>query len=72
GTPPAFQVAFIQNPLKQTQWKAFVQKTRFVKFEKDFGKTIDLVKSFLLPVIDSIARSKSFQMTWTSGGPWSN
>jgi hypothetical protein len=41
GTPPAFQVAFIQNPLKQTQWKAFVQKTGFVKVEKDFGKTID-------------------------------
>jgi len=72
GTPPAFQAAFIQNPLKQTQWKAFVQKNRFVKVEKDIGKTIDLLRSFLIPVIDSIAKSKSFEMTWSAGGPWSS
>lgn len=71
GTPPAFNVAFIQNPMKQIQWKAFVQKNRFVKVERDFGKTIELVKSFLLPVIDSIAKSELFEMTWSAGGPWS-
>jgi predicted nucleotidyltransferase component of viral defense system len=70
GTPEAFQASFIQNPLKLTQWQAFVRKTRFVKVEKDFGKTIDLVRSFLLPPIDSIVKTKSFEMTWSAGGPW--
>ncbi len=70
GTPEAFKASFIQNPLKQTQWQAFVRKTRFVKVEKDFGKTIEFVRSFLLPPIDSIAKTKSFEMTWSAGGPW--
>jgi len=72
GTPEAFQASFIQNPLKQTQWQAFVQKTRFVKVEKNFGKTIDFVRSFLSPPIDYVAKSKSFEMTWPAGGPWSD
>ncbi len=70
GTPEAFQASFIQNPLKLTQWQAFVRKTRFVKVEKDFGKTIDFVRSFLWPPIDSIVKTKSFEMTWSAGGPW--
>jgi len=70
GTPEAFQASFIQNPLKQTQWQAFVTKTSFVKVEKDFGKTINLVRSFLLPPIDSVVKTKSFEMTWFAGGPW--
>ena len=70
GTPEAFLTSFIQNPLKQTQWQAFVRKTSFVKVEKDFGTTIDFVRSFLLPPIDSILKTKSFEMTWSAGGPW--
>ena len=70
GTPEAFKTSFIQNPLKQTQWQAFVRKTSFVKVEKDFGTTIDFVRSFLLPPIDSILKTKSFEMTWSAGGPW--
>jgi len=70
GTPEAFKEIFIQNPVKQTQWQAFVRKTRFVKVEKDFGKTIDLLKIFLLPPIGSIHKLKSFKMTWPPNGPW--
>ncbi len=70
GAPEAFQASFIQNPLKQTQWQAFVRKTSFVKVEKDFEKTIELLRSFLLPPIDSIVKTKSFEMTWSAGGLW--
>ncbi len=68
--PEAFQASFIQNPLKQSQWQAFVRKNRFVKVEKDFEKTIDLVRSFLWPTVNSIAKTKSFDMTWPAGGTW--
>jgi len=57
GIPEAFQASFIQNPLKQTQWQAFLRKTRFLKIEEDFGKTIDFVKSFLwLPLNPNVAK----------------
>ena len=70
GSPEAFKATFIQNPMKQTQWQAFVRKTRFVKVDKDFGKTIDLLRIFLLPPLESIQKSKSFKMTWQPNGPW--
>jgi predicted nucleotidyltransferase component of viral defense system len=70
GAPEALQPSFIQNPLKQTQWQAFVRKTNFVKVEKDFGKTIDFVGSFLLPPVEYILKTKSFKMNWPAGGPW--
>lgn len=70
GTPEAFKASFIGNQLKQTQWQAFVRKTSFVKVEQDFGKTIDFVRSFLLPPIESIQKTKSFKMNWSAGGPW--
>ena len=70
GSPEAFKATFIQNPMKQTQWQAFVRKTRFVKVDKDFGKTIDLLRIFLLPPLESIQKSKSFKMTWPPNGPW--
>ena len=69
-TPEAFQASFIQNPLKQTQWQAFVRKTILVKVEKDLGKTIEFVRTFLLPPIESIVKTKPFEMTWPAGGPW--
>ena len=70
GSPEAFKATFIQNPMKQTQWQAFVRKTRFVKVDKDFGKAIDLLRIFLLPPLESIQKSKSFKMTWPPNGPW--
>ena len=70
GSPEAFKATFIQNPMKQAQWQAFVRKTRFVKVDKDFGKTIDLLRIFLLPPLESIQKSKSFKMTWPPNGPW--
>ena len=70
GTPKAFQLSFIQDPLKQTQWQAFVRKSSFVKVEKDFGKTIDFVSSFLMSPIESIRQMKSFKMNWSAGGQW--
>lgn len=70
GTPVAFQTSFIQNPTKQTQWQAFVKKTKLAEVEPDFKKTIDFIKVFLEPPLEAIANSKPFEMTWPSGGPW--
>jgi hypothetical protein len=66
----AFQPSFVQNPLKQTQWQSFVRRSSFLKIEKDFEKTVDLVGLFLLPPMESISKTKSFKMSWSAGGPW--
>lgn len=70
GTPIAFQVMFIQNPMKQTQWQSFVKKTKLAEVETDFKKTVDFIKTFLGPPLEAIVSSKSFEMTWPPGGPW--
>jgi len=70
GIPETFQASFIQNQLKHTQWQAFVRKARLVKVEEDLGGTIALVGSFLLPPIDALVKTESFEMIWPAGGPW--
>ena len=70
GIPEAFHASFVQNPSKLIQWQAFIRKTGFIKVEKDFEKTIIFVRSFLWPPLNSIVKSKSFEMTWPAGGPW--
>jgi predicted nucleotidyltransferase component of viral defense system len=68
--PPGIHEAFVENPLKQTQWKAFVRKNEFPKIETDFGKTIKVVRSFVMPPLESLTASKRFEQTWAPGGPW--
>jgi hypothetical protein len=34
------------------------------------SENIDFVRSFLWPPVDSIVKTKSFDMTWSAGGPW--
>jgi predicted nucleotidyltransferase component of viral defense system len=68
--PPGLHKSFIEHPLKQTQWRAFIRKNEFSKIETDFGKNIRLVRSFVMPPLESLTTSKRFEQLWVPGGPW--
>jgi hypothetical protein len=48
----------------------FYRPTRDIDVLAFKSVTIDFMRSFLLPPIDSILKTKSFEMTWSAGGPW--
>ena len=48
----------------------FYRQTRDIDVLAFKSQTIDFVRSFLWPPDDSIVKTKSFEMTWSAGGPW--
>jgi predicted nucleotidyltransferase component of viral defense system len=70
NTPLALRADFIQDPVKQTQWTAFLTRTRLNILPGGFEDVIDLIRSFLLPPTDALIQGKPFKMMWTPGEQW--
>ncbi len=67
----AFTGAFAQDPTKQTQWKAFVRKSRMKDVPVQLDEVIGCLTSFLGPVAEALAAGGSFAKVWRPPGPWS-
>ncbi len=67
----AFTDAFVQDPTKQTQWKAFVRKSRMEDVPVQLGEVIGCLALFLGPVAEALASGGSFTKVWRPPGPWS-
>jgi hypothetical protein len=68
--PVFLQNSFMEDPLKQTQWKAFIRKTGVNNKITDFKETVLHIERFIRPVLIAIVEDKSFVYKWESGGPW--
>lgn len=68
--PIALSSEFSQSDLKQTQWRAFLQKGPFKIKEEDLEKVIDSLQTFLMPPSNLLSAGRDFNGTWTPGGPW--
>ncbi len=70
GLPKAFTDEFRRDAQKQTQWRAFVRKSKPVDVSGDFDAVIDEVSAFLMPVIEAARGEKPFGKLWPPNGPW--
>jgi len=72
--PVAFSDAFAQDPEKQTQWAAFVRRHRIGEDQTPatLREAIQIIASFLEPVILTISEGRRFDQRWLAGGPWSS
>ena len=61
---------FAEDPLKQTQWNAFLRKTRIAEPPPELGELIALLHEFLMPPLRAASRHESYQAIWSAGGPW--
>jgi hypothetical protein len=68
--PIALSAAFVENPVKQTQWKAFLRKGRLDGKETNLDEVITFLRNFLMPPSLAMAAGKPFNMHWLAGGPW--
>jgi predicted nucleotidyltransferase component of viral defense system len=68
--PPGLHELSAEDPWKQKQWRAFIRKNEFSKIETDFGKTIMLIRSFIMPPLETLITSTQFEKLWGPGGPW--
>jgi len=69
--PFAFTPEFYENPTKQAQWKAFIQKNKLQAGETiAFSEVIDRIKAFIMPLLRGMNQKNDSTMIWTSDQGW--
>jgi len=68
--PYALTPAFATDPLKRTQWQAFLNKSRLVDAPRELAEIVDAISGFLLPAAVSARDGTPFPSHWLPPGPW--
>ena len=73
ASPVAFSDAFTRNPEKQAQWAAFLRRYRLGEetgIPPKLYETVQVIASFLQPVLQALVDEQGFDRRWSPGGPW--
>lgn len=68
--PTAFSSAFAGDTTKQTQWRAFIRKTKISGVPQELKDVIASISEFVLPVLEALEDSRPFSGVWKAPGPW--
>jgi predicted nucleotidyltransferase component of viral defense system len=69
-TPLALSDKFASDPLKMSQWTAFLRKSALKDQEKGLEEVVNLLERFLLPVLEAAQAGDHFTRRWVLGGSW--
>ena len=69
ATPIGLTDAFISDPARAAQWRAFVRRSRF---DSEFGldEIVEQVRRFAWAPLAAVAGEDSFHLQWRPAGPW--
>jgi hypothetical protein len=73
ASPVAFSDAIAHDPEKQAQWVAFLRRYRLMGetgIPPTLYKTVQVIASFLRPVLQALVDERDFDLRWSPGGPW--
>lgn len=70
ASPVVFQDGFAKDSTKETQWRAFVRKSRLRDVSGTFEEVDAVIAAFLRPVVAALAEKRPFKQTWKAPGPW--
>jgi hypothetical protein len=68
--PIALTASFAIDPIKQTQWKGFLRKSRLDLAPPQLADVVAAIGEFLLPLALALAEGQTFDSTWQPTGPW--
>jgi predicted nucleotidyltransferase component of viral defense system len=69
--PVALTPAFCNDPIKLTQWRAFLTKNRLDAEGVELDQVAASIREFLFPPSEALVVGTPFHMTWRARGPWS-
>jgi len=69
SSPLALRAAFYELQTKQTQWGAFLRKSG-LKADSSLKEIIEVIREFVLPVVDGVLKENEENEVWQPGGPW--
>jgi hypothetical protein len=70
-SPTALSPEFADDPEKQRQWKAFLQKGKLSVGTNSFGEVIGRLREFLIRPIEALQHEDEFRAVWKAGVGWS-
>lgn len=68
--PAVFDSAFVEDQEKKTQWRAFIRKSTLSDAPASFEKIVAAIRTFLGPLVSSLAKTNEFHGAWKAPGPW--
>jgi len=68
--PLALTPLFAEDRVKQTQWAAFIHKSRLQAPGLTLASLVPLLAAFLVPPVQAAAQGRAYAATWPPGGPW--
>jgi len=68
-TPLALTPGFLADPARETQWRAFLRRSR-LDAPPDAERLASALRGFLVPVLEALSDRRSFTAHWSPGGPW--
>ena len=66
-----FSEGFAHRTDKQTQWRAFIRKGTFEQTPETFILLMNEIRTFLLPITESIQKHQTFKKRWAFDQKWS-
>jgi predicted nucleotidyltransferase component of viral defense system len=69
SSPLALRTEFYELPTKQTQWRAFLRKSK-LKADSSLKEIIEVIREFLMPLVDGVLKGNEENQVWQPGGPW--
>jgi predicted nucleotidyltransferase component of viral defense system len=67
---PGLSNDFVSDPGKQSQWLAFMRRSRLDLKDISFGSVVEAIADFILPPSRAAAKGEQLTLTWSKGGPW--
>lgn len=68
--PVALTDTFAKDPVKQTQWKGFLRKSRLDDAPPQLSDVVEAIGGFLLPLASALSCGRDFSSVWHPPGPW--
>ncbi len=68
--PVGLSPGFAAETARQTQWKAFLRKSKLEGAPDDLAPLVEEVGRFLGPVAQALGQDRDFQNVWDPPGPW--
>jgi predicted nucleotidyltransferase component of viral defense system len=68
--PIGLSKEIISDAGKQSQWQAFLRRSRLHSQELSLQTVVNVIAAFIMPPTAAAAEGKPFSLTWTKCGPW--
>ena len=68
--PVALRAQFAEDPLKQTQWEGFLNRSGLSDAPMKLLTVIEILNTFLTPLLSAAEAGGEYNQVWQDGGPW--